>query len=274
MTPRVLDEILAHKRAEVEAAREARPIEDLEEALIVHLKAARLGRPLAPPRRAFAAALADRGRGPRIIAEVKRRSPSKGAIREGADPVAVARAYEAGGAAAISVLTDARYFGGSLEDLKAVRAAVSLPVLRKDFVIDPYQLVETLLAGADAVLLIARALPGDELPRLLREAEALGLEALVEVHDEAEMRAAAAAGATVVGVNNRDLATFVVDTRVTARLAPLAPPAAVLVSESGIEAPGDIEALTRAGAAAFLVGEALMRADDPAEALRRLRGAA
>ncbi len=188
--------------------------------------------------------------------------------------MAVARAYEAGGAAAVSVLTDARYFGGSLEDLKAVRAAVGLPVLRKDFIIDPYQLLESAAAGADAVLLIARALPGERLPRLLAKARALGLEALVEVHDEAEMAAARAAGATVIGINNRDLATFGVDTGLTARLAPLAPAGAVVVSESGITAPADIAELTAAGAVAFLVGETLMRAGDPVAALRRLRGVA
>jgi indole-3-glycerol phosphate synthase len=226
-----------------------------------------------PPRRPFEAALRQRpGAGPRIIAEVKRRSPSKGAIKEGADPAAVARAYEAGGAAAVSVLTDARYFGGSLDDLVAVRAAVGLPVLRKDFIIDAYQLAESAAAGADAVLLIVRALPGDRLPRLLAEARRLGIEALVEVHDAAEMAAAAAAGATVVGINNRDLGTFTVDTGLTVRLAPLAPRGAVVVSESGIAAPADIAKLTAAGAAAFLVGESLMRAGDPTRALRDLRG--
>jgi indole-3-glycerol phosphate synthase len=240
--------------------------------MIVHLKAAHLGMPVVPPRRRFAAALSARGVGVRIIAEVKRRSPSKGAIREGADPVAVARAYEAGGAAAISVLTDARYFGGSLDDLRAVREAVSVPVLRKDFIIDPYQLVESALAGADAVLLIARALPGDALPRLHDEARKLGLEVLVEVHDEVEMAAAVAAGVEVIGVNNRDLATFHVDTGVTARLARLAPRDAVLVAESGIATADDIHPLAAAGARAFLVGESLMRAADPAAALRALRG--
>lgn len=260
----ILDEILAHKATEVTAARRARSAEDL--------RAAGAG---VPPRRPFEAALRPRaGAGPRIIAEVKRRSPSKGAIREGADPVAVARAYEAGGAAAISVLTDSRYFGGSLEDLVTVRAAVGIPVLRKDFIIDPYQLEESAAAGADAVLLIARALPGDRLPGLLREARALGLEALVEVHDPAEMAAAAAAGATVIGINNRDLATFTVDTGLTVRLAPLAPRGAVVVAESGIAARADIEHLAAAGAGAFLVGESLMRSGDPARALRDLRGGA
>ncbi len=258
----ILDEILAHKASEVAAARAARPADCLH-----------AGGPGVPPRRPFEAALRQRpGAGPRIIAEVKRRSPSKGAIKEGADPAAVARAYEAGGAAAVSVLTDARYFGGSLDDLVAVRAAVGLPVLRKDFIIDAYQLAESAAAGADAVLLIVRALPGDRLPRLLAEARRLGIEALVEVHDAAEMAAAEAAGATVVGINNRDLGTFTVDTGLTVRLAPLAPRGAVVVSESGIAAPADIAKLTAAGAAAFLVGESLMRAGDPAAALRRLRG--
>ncbi len=269
----VLDEILAHKAAEVAAAREARPPEDLQAALLVRSRAAALGRPVVPPHRPFREVLRS-GTGRRIIAEVKRRSPSKGAIQPDADPVEVARAYEAGGAAAISVLTDARYFSGSLDDLRAVRAAVSLPVLRKDFIIDPYQLAESALAGADAVLLIARALPGGALRRLLDEATALGLEALVEVHDEAETAAAAAAGATVIGINNRDLASFTVDLGVTRRLAPLVPAGTVVVSESGIAAPEDLEALEAAGAHAFLVGESLMRAGDPAAALRALRGAA
>ncbi len=271
----VLEGILAAKRAEVEAAKAARPCEDLQVALLVWKKAAWAGRPLVPPHRPFREALLDgAARGPRIIAEVKRRSPSKGAIREGADPVAIARAYEAGGAAAISVLTDARSFGGSLGDLEAVRAAVGLPVLRKDFIIDEYQLLESALAGADAVLLIARALPGDTLPRLLGEAAALDLEALVEVHDEAEMAAAAAAGAAVIGINNRDLGTFAVDPGVTGRLARLAPPGVVIVSESGIATAADLRSLAAAGAKAFLVGESLMRAEDPAAALRALRGAA
>lgn len=271
----ILDEILAHKAAEVAAAREARPPEDLQAALLVWARAAALGRPIVPPHRPFREALLGApGAGRRIIAEVKRRSPSKGAIQAAADPVAVARAYEVGGAAAVSVLTDARYFGGSLDDLKAVRAAISLPVLRKDFIIDPYQLAESALAGADAVLLIARALPGDKLGRLLGDATALGLEALVEVHDEAELAAAVEAGATLIGINNRDLASFAVDLGVTRRLAPLAPAGAVVVSESGITGPEDLSALEAAGAHAFLVGESLMRASDPAAALRTLRGAA
>lgn len=271
----ILDEILAAKRTEVARAREARPYEDLQAALVVWTRAAASGAPVVPAHRPFAAALADRrAAGARIVAEVKRRSPSKGAIREGADPVAMACAYQAGGAAAISVLTDARYFGGSLDDLEAVRAAVGLPVLRKDFIIDPYQVAESALAGADAVLLVARALPGGALGRLLAEATGLGLEALVEVHDEAEMAAAVEAGATLIGINNRDLRTFAVDPAVTLRLAPLAPPGAVVVSESGIEGPEDIARLEAAGARAFLVGESLMRADDPAAALRRLRGLA
>jgi indole-3-glycerol phosphate synthase len=270
----VLEGILAAKRAEVEAAKAARPCEDLQVALLVWKKAAWAGRPLVAPHRPFREALLDgAARGPRIIAEVKRRSPSKGAIREGADLVVIARAYEAGGAAAISVLTDARSFGGSLGDLEAVRAAVGLPVLRKDFIIDEYQLLESALAGADAVLLIARALPGDTLPRLLGEAAALDLEALVEVHDEAEMAAAAAAGAAVIGINNRDLGTFAVDLGVTGRLARLAPPGVVIVSESGIATAADLRSLAAAGAHAFLVGESLMRAEDPAAALRALRGA-
>jgi indole-3-glycerol phosphate synthase len=189
---------------------------------------------------------------------VKRRSPSAGAIAAIADPAALARGYVENGAAAISVLTNGPDFGGSLEDLLAVRAAVPVPVLRKDFILGPRQLDEAVAVGADAVLLIASVL-GRGLPRMRALAEGLGLECLVEVHDEAELRLALDAGATLVGINNRDLRRFEVDLGTTERLAPLVPPGVVLVAESGIKAPADVERLRRAGVANFLVGEYLVR---------------
>jgi indole-3-glycerol phosphate synthase len=254
----ILDEILAVKRSEVAEARG---------------RAQELARraAAAPAPRGFRRALLA-GRGPRVVAELKRRSPSKGEIRADFDPVAIARAYEAGGAAALSVLTDERFFGGSLAVLEAVRAATSLPLLRKDFVIDPVQIDEARAAGADAVLLIVAALAPPELVRLHAHALGLGLDVLVEVHDEAELDAAKDVGADLIGINNRDLRTFVTELAVTERLAKRVPHGALVVAESGIFGPEDVARLQRAGAAAFLVGESLMREPDPGRALRRLLG--
>jgi indole-3-glycerol phosphate synthase len=207
-----------------------------------------------------------------VIAEVKRRSPGAGAIRPDLDPVARAAEYEAGGARALSVLTDETYFQGSIEDLARVRTAVSLPVLRKDFVIDPVQVWEARAAGADAVLLIVRILDDGRLRDLRLLAEELGMSALVEVHDEAELHRALASGARIVGVNNRDLRTFSTDVEVTLRLADRVPGEVILVSESGISRSDQVERLADAGVDAILVGEALVRAGDPAEAVRSLSG--
>jgi indole-3-glycerol phosphate synthase len=255
----ILDEILAVKRSELAETRR---------------RAGELARRAAsaPAPRGFRRALLARGGAPRVIAELKRRSPSKGEIRADFDPVAIARAYEAGGAAALSVLTDERFFGGSLAVLEAVRAATALPLLRKDFVIDPVQIDEARAAGADAVLLIVAALPKPELEELHAHAVALGLDVLVEVHDEAELDAAKGVGADLIGINNRDLRTFVTDLAVTERLAKRVPQGALVVAESGIFGPEDVARLQRAGAAAFLVGESLMREADPGRALRRLLG--
>jgi len=209
-----------------------------------------------------------------VIAEIKRRSPSRGEIRSDFDPVACALAYADAGAAAISVLTDERYFGGRLEYLEAVRRVVPLPLLRKDFIIDPYQLDEARAGGADAVLLIAAALTSAELCALRERAAGLGLDALVEVHDSGQLQAALAAGADLIGINNRDLRTFEVDLGVTERLAAAIPEGVVAVAESGIFSAGDVERLEAAGARAFLVGEALMREEDIGIALRRLRRSA
>jgi len=256
----ILDRILDHKRVELAAACRREAPESL----------ARRAEAEAGPLRDFAGAIA-RGPEPRVIAEVKRRSPSRGEIRADFDPVACATAYAEGGAAAISVLTDESFFGGHLDFLAAVRRAVDTPLLRKDFVIDAYQVDEARVEGADAVLLIAAALAPDALASLRARAEALGLTALVEVHDEAELDVALAAGARVVGINNRDLRTFDTDLGVTERLAPRIPQGVVVVAESGIFTRADMARLAESGAHAFLVGESLMREADVAGALRRLR---
>ena len=255
----LLDEILAHKRVELDAARQR-----VAPAALAQRAAA------SAPARGFRRALL--GAGPRVIAELKRRSPSRGEIRADFDPVAIARAYQAGGAAALSVLTDERFFGGSLAVLEAVRAATELPLLRKDFVIDAYQIDEARVAGADAVLLIVAALAPAALARLFEHARGLGLDVLVEVHDEAELDAAKGMGADLIGINNRDLRSFVTDLSVTERLAKRVPQGALVVAESGIFGPEDVARLARAGASAFLVGESLMREADPGLALRRLLG--
>jgi indole-3-glycerol phosphate synthase len=258
----ILDRILDHKRSELDAARRRESPEKL----------ARRAEELAAPLRDFAGAIA-RGPEPRVVAEVKRRSPSRGEIRPDFDPVACAVAYAQGGAAAISVLTDESFFGGHLNYLAAVRAAVDVPLLRKDFVIDAYQVDEARVAGADAVLLIAAALAPEALEALHSRAEVLGLTALVEVHDEAELDVAVAADARVIGINNRDLRTFETDLGVTERLAPRVPEGVVVVAESGIFTRADMARLAASGAHAFLVGESLMREADVAGALRRLRRA-
>ena len=207
-----------------------------------------------------------------IIAEFKRRSPSKGVIRADANLIEIARSYVAGGAVAISVLTEEDYFAGSLDDLRAVRAAVELPVLRKDFVFDEYQVYESSAAGADAVLLIVAVLEDETLLRLRRLAEDdLGMDALVEVHTSDEMKRAAATGATLIGVNNRDLRTFEVSLDTSVSLAREAPPEALLISESGLQSAADLQRLRDAGYRGFLIGETLMRAGNPELTLRELR---
>lgn len=206
-----------------------------------------------------------------IIAEFKRRSPSKGEISHGADVASITRAYEAGGAAAVSVLTEEDYFDGSLDDLRTARSAISLPILRKDFVFDDYQVYESAAAGADAVLLIVAALNDESLLRLRAIIEdELRMDALVEVHTAEEMQRAVACGAKVIGVNNRNLQTFEVTLDTSAQLAPLAPKDSVLISESGIETTDDIRRLRANGYHGFLIGESLMHADDPEVALRAL----
>lgn len=247
----LLDDIVRHKRAEVEKARGALPHPGER----------------STPVRDFAKAL--RADGVSIIAEFKRASPSRGQIADRFSPAEAAQAYERGGAAAMSVLTDERYFEGRLDDLREARSACSLPVLRKDFLIDEWQLEESAAAGADAVLLICAAL-GDDLGRMLGAARDLGLAALVEAHRGVEVAAAIEAGAEIIGINNRDLATLAVDLRTTRELRPLIPVGHIVVSESGIRTPDDIRALAAMGVDAALVGEALMRAEDVGALLRQL----
>ncbi len=246
-----LDEILCHKRREVAQRRAALPHPPARGA----------------PARDFAASLS--GPGVALIAEFKRASPSRGKIADHLSPAAAAQAYERGGAAAMSVLTDERYFGGTLEDLREARAACSLPVLRKDFIMDEWQLAESAAAEADAVLLICAAL-GDRLQAMLDAARSLGLAALVETHDANEVRQAVAAGADTIGINNRDLRTLAVDLGTTPRLRPLIPPDRIVVSESGISTAEDMRALAALEVDAALVGEALMVASDPAQAVAQL----
>jgi indole-3-glycerol phosphate synthase len=260
-TTTILDKIIHWKREEVARCSRARPIE-----------AIRAEMALAPPPRDLAAAL--RASGVSLIAEVKRASPSKGLLRPDFDPVALAREYEHNGAVAISVLTDEHFFQGSLDHLCAVRQSVSLPVLRKDFVIDPYQVYEARAAGADAVLLIVAALSDPALKTLHQLVQQLGMVALVEVHNGAELERALKMGSRlrVLGINNRDLRTFEVDLETTARLRPRVPAGVALVAESGVHTPRDVARLAAIGADAMLVGEALVRATDVSSKVRQLTG--
>ncbi|MHB8464228.1 MAG: indole-3-glycerol phosphate synthase TrpC [Acidimicrobiales bacterium] len=226
-----------------------------------------------PPVRGFRAALASFDRGLAVIGEVKRRSPSLGDIDIALDAAAVARAYESGGAACLSVLTDEVFFGGSAADLEVARAATSLPVLRKDFTVSPADVHAARGMGADAVLLIVAALSPSELTALHDLARALGMDALVEVHDERELETALDAGATLVGVNQRDLVTFEVDNDRAVRVAASIPPGVVAVAESGIDGPAAAARLADAGYRAVLVGESLVRSADRAAAVAALRGA-
>jgi indole-3-glycerol phosphate synthase len=223
-----------------------------------------------PPPRAFEDAL--RAVTPALIAEVKRASPSAGAIAD-RDPVGQARAYESGGASAISVLTETRHFDGTLADLRAVRTSVRLPVLRKDFLIDPAQVIESRATGADAVLLIAACVSAKELEALIRAAGDLGMAALVETHADEDLDKAIGAGARIVGVNARDLETLEVDTQRALRALRRVPSDLVAVFESGIRTRADVEGAVEAGASAILVGETLMRAEDPGRAIEELVGA-
>lgn len=255
-----LDEIVAYKRLELAQLKKAKPLARLERSLKSRT-----------PARGFAAAIRRPGN-LSLIAEVKKASPSAGSIRPGADVVEVARAYEQAGAQAISVLTDARFFSGCLEDLTRVREKVGAPVLRKDFLVEEYQVVEAAAAGADAVLLIAAVLEQPLLKRLIALSGDLRMDALVEVHTEREVGEALGAGARVVGINNRDLATLRVDLAATERLAREIPPDRARVSESGIHSRSDVEFVERQKVDAVLVGEELMSSSDPAKKIKELMG--
>ena len=254
-----LDEVVQRTRADVDARRREVPLEALQ----AQLEPAPRGRP-------FSGALIQEGIS--LIAEMKRASPSKGPIRPDATVSDIVRAYERAGASACSVLTEPHWFGGALDDLVEARAACDVPLLRKDFIVDPYQLAEARLAGADAVLLIVAALDPDELTSLQDQAGEIGLDCLVEVHDEDELETALECGAEIIGVNNRNLQTLDVDPDTALRLLVDAPAGSIVVAESGITSNADVQRLEEAGVDAILVGEALMREDDPAAAVHALLG--
>ncbi len=256
----VLSEILADKRAELDRARRAVPLGALEREL-----------ESAPRPRDFAGAIAGAA-APALIAEVKQASPSRGVLRYDFDPVALARAYDLNGAHCVSVLTETMHFQGHLDHLRAVRKAISLPVMRKDFLFDEYQIVESRAAGADAVLLIVAALPAQDLRHLLAVSHALGMAAFVEVHNAEELDEAVAAQARLIGINNRDLHVFRTDINTSLKLAPLVPRDRLIISESGIRSRADMLKLAAAGVHGALVGETLMRAADVGAKVRELLG--
>lgn len=264
----ILAEILAHKRREVEQARAARPPEQLQALPGYFL----------PRRNFYGAVTVPRVAGPNLIAEIKRASPSAGLIKPDFDPVVQARQYVAAGAQALSVLTDEKYFGGHLDDIERIKAAVDLPVLRKDFLVDPYQVYESRARGADAVLVITDALERSVAAELVRLARSLELWVLVEVHGRERLcevlqwlRGSLLDG-VLLGINNRDLQVQRVDLATTDELAGLVPPGLPIVSESGIRTRKDVQRMHAAGARALLVGEALMRSDDPQQTIRELFG--
>jgi indole-3-glycerol phosphate synthase len=260
----ILDDIIANKKIELACWQREQPIEMLRQDL-----------PAASPIRNFRQALAPSpaasgGQPLRVIAEIKKASPSKGVLRHDFDPVAIAQAYESYGAAAISVLTDSRFFQGSIEYLRWVRAVTTVPLLMKDFIIDPYQLYQARIYGADAVLLITAILSQSQLSQFLSLAASLDLSALVEVHSSDDLTKALAANAEIVGINNRDLSTFQVTVETTRCLTPLIGPGILVVSESGIASREIMISLAEQGVHAFLIGEALMRSRDIGAALRSL----
>jgi indole-3-glycerol phosphate synthase len=256
----ILERIVAAKRTEIAQARERLPLAALEK---------RAQGAAAP--RDFVAAL--RARKPAVIAEIKKASPSRGVLREAFNPAAIARSYESAGAACLSVLTDRQFFQGTNDDLQAARTACSLPVLRKDFVIDPYQVLESRAIGADCILLIAACLSGPAMSKLESLAHRLGMAVLVEVHDAAELDASLLLKTPLIGINNRNLKTFETRLETTLELLARVPRDRLVITESGILSSDDVKRMERSGIGAFLVGEALMRAPDPGAALRALFGA-
>lgn len=261
MSADILKTILEAKKDEIARRRSDRSLDELK-SMVADL----------PPARDFAGELKLRAAASQdaVIAEVKRASPSAGIIRPHFVPEEIARSYEAGGATCLSVLTDEGFFGGQVAYLVEARKACRLPVLRKDFIIDPWQVVETRAIGSDALLLIVAALNDDQLAELAELGKELGLAVLVEVHDEEEMERALKVPGHMIGINNRDLHRFVTDLDTTLRLAPMVPKDRLVVSESGIHTPDDIKKLRDGGIGAFLIGEAFMRAEEPGEALSRL----
>jgi len=257
----ILDDIIAHKREELAAAKRQHNLADIQQAARA-----------APEPRGFGTAL--RQPGLSVIAEVKRKSPAKGVLNQDVDPAEQASTYAAAGASAVSVLTDQRFFDGSNADLQAVRERVALPLLRKDFTIDEYHVWEARAIGADAILLIVRALEQTQLIEFQALARELGMDVLVEVHNEPELQRAIDAKAAIIGINNRDLGTMKVDIGTTLRLRPIAPISVTLISESGIRTPEDVRTVMSAGIDGILVGEALMSAGDPGAALRAFLTAA
>jgi indole-3-glycerol phosphate synthase len=259
----VLERIMAAKRAEVAGAKELLPFDKVRDL------AAR-----SAPARGFVQAIQRKiaAGAPAVIAEIKRASPSRGVLREHFVPDEIARSYQAGGAACLSVLTDRQFFQGGPEHLQAARAACSLPVLRKDFLYDPYQVHEARAMGADAILLIAACLSVNDMKVLEDEAASLGMAVLVEVHDAAELDSALKLRTPLLGINNRDLRTFETRLETTLGLLPRVPQDRIVITESGILAPADVARMRAAGVNAFLVGEAFMRADDPGDRLRALFG--
>jgi indole-3-glycerol phosphate synthase len=255
----ILEQIIAVKHAEVACLKRQTPLSEWKRMTAC-----------LPPARNFRSAIG--GRDCRIIAEVKRRSPSKGVLSRDFDPARIASVYQGNGAAAVSVLTDREFFAGDKEYLIDIRGKVKLPLLRKDFIVDPCQIYETRLLGADAVLLIATILEAGQLADYLAVTQDLGLAALVEVHDREDLDKALAAGAEIIGVNNRNLKTFVTDMQTSRDLLAAIPEDRIVVSESGIRTRADIETLTAAGIHAFLVGETLMQAADRGGKLRELLG--
>ncbi len=256
----ILRKILDTKREEIVAGRKKRGITELRD-LAADL----------PPCRGFAENLLEKAnQGLAVIAEIKKASPSAGVIREAFDPAAIAQSYEKAGAACLSVLTDREYFQGSDRNLQIASAACSLPVLRKDFIIDPWQVFETRVMGADCILLIVAALDPEQLKDLAETAKPLGLDVLIEVHDESELEAALSTDAKLIGVNNRDLRQFTTDLGVSERLRPLIPDGRCMITESGIHTRKDVKRMLEHGISSFLVGEAFMRAEDPGNALRGL----
>jgi indole-3-glycerol phosphate synthase len=253
-----LERIVAEKRREIERLKEILPRES--------------ERPVEGPVISLSESIRKHPGELALIAEVKPASPSKGIIREQVDPVQVATAYQRGGANAVSVLTDRRFFSGEGASLKKVKKAVSLPVLRKDFILDPVQVMESRMLGADAILLIAALLDREQLEALSAEAHSFGMEVLVEIHREEEIERALACDPDVIGINNRDLITFVTDLGTTERLRPLLPDAIPVIGESGVSSPEDFRRMVRAGVDGVLVGEYLMRQPDPEQAVRTLIG--